>query len=164
MTEPETHADETLADAAEASTGIGGSVAGASGAPPLGNRPAEPRPGKASLADPQGRIAAAVGPTATAAAATPAKDGEGRDRGDGGKNGDGKGGFCPDCGLPFGEHPDFAGRHDPARGHGHGAHGGHGHGGDSSRPLEPHGSDARDHPLPGQELDPRSLGGDPAEA
>ncbi|MEA3135822.1 MAG: hypothetical protein QOJ26_902 [Thermoplasmata archaeon] len=78
-------------------------------APPLGQRPNEPVPGKDSLANPQGY----------------SEDGKGT---------------CPDCGLPFGEHPEF-----------------HSHGG-------PRGGDSLDGAaLPGKELDPE-LGGDPAEA
>lgn len=78
-------------------------------APPLGQRPNEPTPGKDSLANPMGRA-----------------DGDG----DGGK------GTCPDCGLPFGEHPEY-----------------HAHGVDDARMA-----------LPGQRLDESELGGDPAEA
>jgi hypothetical protein len=79
-------------------------------APPLGNRPNEPAPGKESLADPQGRSA----------------DGDG-----------GKGPTCPDCGLPFGEHPDY-----------------HMHGDDGPARMD----------LPGRELQESDLGGDPAES
>ena len=74
-------------------------------APPLGQRPNEPAPGKDSLANPQGR------------------------------DGDGAGPTCPDCGLPFGEHPDF-----------------HAHGPDGAARMD----------LPGRELDEDQLGGDPA--
>lgn len=76
-------------------------------APPLGQRPNEPAPGKESLADPQGRDT----------------DGD-------------KGPTCPDCGLPFGEHPDY---------HMHGADG------------------AIGKDLPGRGLEAAALGGDPAE-
>lgn len=79
-------------------------------APPLGQRPNEPAPGKDSLANPQGR------------------DSDGRDGG--------AGPTCPDCGLPFGEHPDF-----------------HAHGDDGAARMD----------LPGRELDEDPLGGDPAE-
>jgi hypothetical protein len=81
---------------------------GAGEAPPLGHRPNEPEPGKDSLRHPQGHA-----------------DGDG-----GGK------GVCPDCGLPFGEHPDY-----------------HMHGADGAAPMD----------LPGSGLDPAELGGDPAE-
>lgn len=109
-------------------------MAAAAGAPPLGTRPAEPLPGKASLADPQGRQAA-------------------------GADGDGDGGVCPDCGLPYKDHPDFAGGRDPAHGHGHGQ----GH--HAFDPRDVPGSPAADERhLPGEELDQRNLGGDPAEA
>lgn len=105
-------------------------------APPLGNRPTEPLPGKQSLVDPQGKALAAA---------------ESNDGGDGGKD---DGGVCPDCGLPYRDHPDFS------AGHG----GGHGH-------HHPAPFDSRDAPgspsaderrLPGEELDPTGLGGDPA--
>lgn len=78
-------------------------------APPLGQRPNEPVPGKDSLANPQGRQE------------------EGGDRG-----------TCPDCGLPFGEHPEY-----------HARAGGHA---------------AGDPESPGRRLDEPELGGDPAEA
>ncbi len=51
-----------------------------------------------------------------------------------GHDGDGKG-ACPDCGLPFGEHPEF-----------------HSHGDDGASRMG----------LPGRELDEPELGGDPA--
>lgn len=77
-------------------------------APPLGQRPNEPAPGKDSLHDPFGRK----------------------------MEDDGKG-SCPDCGLPFSDHPtDFSGHATPV-----------------------HAS----MNLPGAELQPRELGGDPAE-
>lgn len=94
-------------------------------APPLGQRPAEPRPGKESLENPRGA--------------------EGQ--GDGGE-GNGKG-TCPDCGLPFGEHPDY-----------------HLHGGSQGRPgglVDLGDADMDADPLPGQALD-SEVGGDPAEA
>lgn len=91
-------------------------TASASAAPPLGQRPNEPVPGKDSLAHPQGRQ---------------------EDGGPAGGSGDGRG-TCPDCGLPFGEHPEF---------HAHGA----------NRP-------AGDLDAPGRLLDEAELGGDPAEA
>jgi hypothetical protein len=106
----------------------------AAAAPPLGQRPAEPLPGKASLADPQGKKAAeAVG------AAT----------GDGGGPG---GGTCPDCGLPYRDHPDFSAAH------GHRRHA------DFDPADAPGSPSAHEEDLPGEELDQRSLGGDPAGA
>jgi hypothetical protein len=109
-------------------------------APPLGHRPNEPMPGRESLADPQGRAAAAA-------------DADGAGRGDGGRDGDrgagregggdGDSGVCPDCGLPYSDHPDYAA--DGQHGHRHGP------------PQESEGS------LPGERLDPSNLGGDPAE-
>jgi hypothetical protein len=78
-------------------------------APPLGNRPNEPAPGKDSLENPQGHAA----------------DGDG-----------GRGPTCPDCGLPFGEHPDY-----------------HMHGDDGPARMD----------LPGRGLEGSELGGDPAE-
>lgn len=83
-----------------------------SGAPPLGQRPSEPMPGKQSLADPFGRAQG---------------DGDGGDKG-----------TCPDCGLPFGEHPEF---------------------GHARRDSDDSGMD-----LPGKRLEPTELGGDPAES
>lgn len=89
-------------------------------APPLGQRPTEPRPGKDSLADPQGERAA------------------GKDSAD----------RCPDCGLPFGEHPDF-----------------HLHDGSAGQPgwaeVDLGDEDMDAEALPGQRLD-EELGGDPA--
>lgn len=87
--------------------------ADAGAAPPLGQRPNEPAPGKDSLANPQGR------------------------QEDGGERG-----TCPDCGLPFGEHPEY-------------------HAGSPGSP----GQDGRtpEGELPGQRLDEPDLGGDPAE-
>ena len=85
------------------------SETGTAAAPPLGQRPNEPAPGKDSLANPQGR-----------------EDG-----------GAGSGPTCPDCGLAFGEHPEY-----------------HAHGPDGAARME----------LPGRELDADQLGGDPAEA
>jgi hypothetical protein len=79
------------------------------GAPPLGQRPNEPAPGKDSLAHPQGPNAAD------------------------GTSSDGKG-TCPDCGLPYGEHPEY-----------------HAHGREDTPAL------------PGVGLGHRELGGDPAE-
>ncbi|MHB1260814.1 MAG: hypothetical protein ACYC2H_03775 [Thermoplasmatota archaeon] len=84
----------------------------ASVAPPLGQRPNEPTPGKDSLANPQGR----------------AEDGRGT---------------CPDCGLPFGEHPEY---------HAHGSDGEAGNSFDTPGDV------------PGGRLDEREQGGDPAEA
>jgi hypothetical protein len=120
----------------------------ASAAPPLGLRPSEPRPGKQSLADPQGKAAAAV------------------ESGDGGKDGKDEGGVCPDCGLPYRDHPDFsAGHGEPGHGHRHL------HGPDRQDDGRHAPFDARDAPgspavderrLPGEELDPNGLGGDPA--
>jgi hypothetical protein len=80
-------------------------------APPLGQRPNEPAPGKESLQNPQGH--------------------------DGDRHGGSGKGTCPDCGLPFGEHPEY---------HAHGE-------GDAGRMA-----------LPGRELEPTGLGGDPAES
>jgi hypothetical protein len=95
---------------------------GPGAAPPLGQRPSEPRPGKESLEDPRGEA----------------------------KSGDGKAETCPDCGLPFGEHPEYH-MHDG--------------GGGSARwaevDLGDEDMDADD--LPGQRLD-SEVGGDPAEA
>lgn len=90
-------------------------------APPLGMRPSEPTPGKQSLQDPRGEQAAP-------------KDGA----------------TCPDCGLPFGEHPDY-----------------HLHDGQGGKPgwaeVDLGDDDLDADPLPGQRLDDE-LGGDPAEA
>lgn len=96
--------------------------ADAGAAPPLGMRPSEPRPGKDSLQDPQGR----------------AREGA-----------DGKGETCPDCGLPFGEHPEYH-MHDG--------------GGGSAKWAEVDLGDADmdADPLPGKALG-SELGGDPAE-
>jgi hypothetical protein len=131
----------------------------AASAPPLGLRPSEPMPGKQSLADPQGKAAAAV--------ESRSGDGGKDDGGSGGNGGDGKddGGVCPDCGLPYRDHPDFAAGH--REGHGHR----HPHGPDSQQGGGPAPFNARDAPgspaaderrLPGEELDPTGLGGDPA--
>ena len=95
-------------------------------APPLGQRPSEPRPGKESLEHPRGAD------------------------GDGG-NGDGNGkGTCPDCGLPFGEHPEY-----------------HLHDGSQGNPgwadVDLGDADMEADPLPGQALD-SEVGGDPAES
>jgi hypothetical protein len=101
----------------------------ASEAPPLGQRPTEPTPGKASLEDPRG----------AAADESSKADGNG-----------GGAGTCPDCGLPFGEHPEY-----------------HLHDGSGGKPgwaevdLGDADMDADD--LPGQRID-GELGGDPAEA
>ncbi|HUR26314.1 MAG TPA: hypothetical protein VM327_09915 [Candidatus Thermoplasmatota archaeon] len=77
-------------------------------APPLGQRPNEPVPGKDSLENPQGHEARATGDPA--------------------------GPTCPDCGLAFGEHPEF-----------------HTHGEDGAARMD----------LPGRELENDQLGGDP---
>lgn len=97
------------------------------GAPPLGQRPTEPRPGKASLEDPRGE---GLAPTIAG-------------------DGHGKGETCPDCGLPFGEHPEYH-MHD----------GGQGNARWAEVDLGDQDMDADD--LPGQRLD-QELGGDPAE-
>ena len=99
--------------------------AGSTGAPPLGTRPTEPLPGKESLKDPRG----------TSAAATDEP------------------GICPDCGLPFGEHPDTH-LHD----------GSGGHPGWADVDLDAEEEQAEEEHLPGEELDPSELGGDPAAA
>ena len=99
---------------------------GVTGAPPLGQRPTEPTPGKASLEDPRGE--------AKEAQQADAKQPE----------------SCPDCGLPFGQHPEFH-MHD----------GGGGNARWAEVDLGDADMDADD--LPGQRLD-QELGGDPAEA
>jgi hypothetical protein len=98
-------------------------------APPLGQRPSEPKPGKESLADPRGE-ASRQDPASS-------QDDKGR-------------GTCEDCGLPFGEHPEFH-MHD----------GGGGKPGWAEVDLGDAGMDADD--LPGQRLG-GEVGGDPAEA
>ena len=110
--------------------------------PPLGVGPSEPRPGKESLRDPQGREAAAA-------------DGDG---------------VCPDCGLPYRDHPDFAAGGHPVPSHGrlHATTSGSGFAAqrrdDRFDPRDAPGSPGeREQRLPGEELDPDMLGGDPAE-
>ena len=101
-------------------------------APPLGQRPTEPRPGKESLHDPRGEAKAEAGNAR-------------------GANLDGAAGgpeTCPDCGLPFGEHPDYH-LHDGGQG--------------AARWAEADLGNSRGaDDLPGRRLD-QELGGDPAE-
>jgi hypothetical protein len=101
-------------------------------APPLGQRPSEPVPGKDSLENPRG-----------AEADTPTRSS------DGGADGGGKG-TCPDCGLPFGEHPEY-----------------HLHDGSAGKPgwaeVDLGDDDLEADPLPGQALG-GDVAGDPAES
>lgn len=108
-------------------------ISDALGAPPLGQRPTEPKPGKESLADPRG-VAKESHDDAQQA------DGGGKSQPE----------SCPDCGLPFGQHPEF---------HMHGGGGGNVRWtrvdlGDADRDADA---------LPGRRLD-QEIGGDPAEA
>ena len=111
------------------------------GVPPLGQRPTEPTPGRESLFDPKGEQKA------------------GQQSGADGKAPD----TCPDCGLPFGEHPDFH-MHDGGGGSPGWAEvdlGDPAAADDGAVDLGEADMEADD--LPGQEIEQRELGGDPAE-